>query len=75
MEGTVKMSGKPSSALSGVEKACLPDECEGQIVDRSHDPAHLTDGHAGCIFTKGNVTAIVQTGFDIQMVSAVWENL
>jgi hypothetical protein len=59
-EGTVKMPGKPSSALSGVEKPCLPDECEGQIVDSSHDAAHITDGHAGCIFTKGDVTAIYQ---------------
>jgi hypothetical protein len=38
-------------------KSSLLDESEGQIIDGSHDAAHIPDDHAGCIFTKSDVTA------------------
>ena len=50
VKGAVKMTGEPSSALGGIIKTSLFDECESQIVDSSHYCAHVASCHAGCIF-------------------------
>jgi hypothetical protein len=49
------MSSKPTSGLSGISEFCLSSESDHQVVDRGHDFASVTNGHASSIFVEDHV--------------------
>ena len=52
-----KMRCEPITSLGGIVEAGLSDQRQDQIVDRSHDLAGVSNGHAEGIFLQGNIAA------------------
>lgn len=69
-ERLMDMSGEPASGLSGILEMSLADECQDEIVERSHDFSHLANGHARGIFFEGDIATIMQTGFNAPVSTA-----
>ncbi|GAB4466914.1 MAG: hypothetical protein Kow0070_30070 [Anaerolineales bacterium] len=69
-KGVGRMGSEPASGLSGIAETSLSDECQNQIVDRSHDLGGVSDGHTGSVFVQGDIAAVVQSGLDTPMGSA-----
>ena len=66
----VDMSGEPTSGMGGILEMSLADECQDEIVEGSHNLAHLGDGHARGIFLEGDIATIMQTGFNAPVSTA-----
>lgn len=60
----IYMPFEPSASLSGILKTGPPDQGQYNVMDGRQNPPGDTFGHAGGIFSKGHIPAIMQTGFD-----------
>jgi hypothetical protein len=65
-----KMSGEKASGLSRVDKPGLADQGEDEIMEVGHDFCAMADPHTSSIFSQGNVSTIMRTGFDTPMSPA-----
>ncbi len=54
-----EMSSEPAASLSSIVEASLANESQDEIIDRSHDLACVSNGHAGGIFFQRKIAAVV----------------
>jgi hypothetical protein len=65
LEGLKGVSRKTATSLRGKTKILLTDEGQGEIVQGGHGASGVTDFQATTIFLERNITAIVETIFDL----------
>jgi hypothetical protein len=58
-KGLGEMSSEPTTSLGSIVKACLSNESQNKVVERSHHLACISNGHAGGIFFQGEIAAIM----------------
>ena len=58
-KGPGKMSSKKATSLGSIVKARLANESQDEIIERSHNLACVSNGHARGIFFQGEIAAIV----------------
>ena len=58
-KGLGEMSSEPSSGLSRIVEISLADESQNEIIEGSHDFAHIACGHASRIFLQREIATIV----------------
>ena len=68
-----KMSGEKASSLSSIDKTGLEDQCEDEVIEVGHDFCSMPNSHTSSIFSQGNVSTIMRTGFNSQMSPANFE--
>src|SRR5512139_3781998 len=70
-----KMSRKKASSLCSVEKTCLADQGENEIMDVSQYSCALPDGEAGRIFFESHIPSVMGARFDNPMSAADLQEL
>jgi len=58
-KGLGKMGSEPTPSLGSIVEIGLADESQHEIIEGSHDVAHITRGHASGIFVQGEIATIM----------------
>ena len=58
-KGLGKMGSEPASSLSRILEIGLADESQNEIIEGSHDFAHIACGHTRGIFLQREIATIV----------------